>query len=86
MAACCPQISRGCRILEERDRADGAVDRARLAARLLSVLQIVDSAARVDYMRAWRSNLRKWLSAAVLQPLSELLEENQRSVSAAAAG
>ena len=50
------------------------------ADKLLRALHLVDTAAGIDLMRTFRVNIRKWISAVVLQPLCDLLESNQRQL------
>ena len=53
----------------DRQEEDSAAISER-AAKLLCLLGMADPAAGVDLMRVWRDNMRKWLSAVLLQPLS----------------
>lgn len=59
---------------------------ARRATRLLRSLKLLDeSVERGSTLSKWRDNLRIWLAAAVVQPLSALLDANATDVTAAAA-
>jgi len=50
------------------------------ASKLLQLLHVVDEKSSGSLMPTWRGELRKWMSAGLLQPLAVLFEFNQRRV------